>query len=173
MNKAEQFFRSMFASEADYLAFRLANKTIIDSISVMVDGQLEKEDLIRIVSKDNDKHHMVIDDKPSWIQHNRGRDYAVFHWLDGNHLTRLTREGGKAVKIAIDFGDFVSFTYEDDPDNDVEVDWEELFPESRTPDPEPCVLKSVIIDTEIKNWSFLNLTRRELEIGAFRVSLQR
>lgn len=155
MNKAEQLFRSLFDSDCDYSAFKLANQVMPDSISEVIDGQLEEEDFIHVVHKNNNKYLIVVDDKPSWIQYNKGRDIALFLWAVGDaRADSLTREGGKPTKVAIDFGDVVVFTY--GHDDTEEVVWEELFPESCTPDPDPIGMATAIVDTEIKDWSFLN-----------------
>lgn len=156
MNKAQTLFRSMFADEAEYLRFKLANLIIADiAHSVDDDGRIVTEDFIRVVRKDDNKHLLVADDKPSWVQYNDDIGCAVLFWMAGEaSMDNLKREGGKPTKVSIDFGDIVDFTY--GHDDTEEVLWEDLFPDSVSPDPESSLLHGVVIDTDIKDWSFLN-----------------
>ena len=156
MNKAEQLFRSLFADVEEYLHFLLANKVIVDHHEAESEetGEHFLIPYVRVVSKDNDKHHVVSEDKPSYVQYHPRVDAAVMNWIVGG--ARFTRKGNKPVSVRIDFGSGVEFIYEGDQFNPETVDWEELFPELCSPDLDPIGMASPIVDSEILDWSFLS-----------------
>lgn len=127
MNKAEQLFRSMFASESDYVAFRLANKVIVGNHDTEVEETGEHYDtpFVRVVDKRSDTQHRVADDKPSYLQYNPRLDIAVCAWIEGN---LFTRDGNKPISVNINFGSDVEFDYSLDPSDGTSALWEELFP---------------------------------------------
>lgn len=156
MNKAEQIFRSLFTDELEYLHFMLANKVIIDNHEAEDEetGERHLVPFVRVVDKKNDKHHIVVSDKPSYVQYSPRRNIAHLDWIEGG--AKFTRENGKPVQVRIEFGETVEFAYEGAGWDAWEVDdWEDLFPELCSPDPNPVGMATLIVDTDIVNWSFL------------------
>lgn len=117
----------MFTDEADYVAFRLANKVIVGNHDTEVEETGERYDtpFVRVVENHSDTQHRVADDKPSYLQYNPRLDVAVCVWMEGN---LSMREGNKPISVNINFGSDVEFDYTLDPNEGTTVLWEELFP---------------------------------------------